>query len=187
MLQSLWKRSAGFTLLEALVVLGIIAVGSAVVIPVSMRMVHNARGDSAVSMASTFLQSARNRAVAERRNIVISFPTLNTLRIQRIEVPSGTLTTLDTLTLEGDEQFFRATSIPDNPDAFGGSAAVNFTGAQPVMFTSDGSFIDSAGDVTNANIFIMRPNFPDTTRSITITGVTGFVRAWKWQGSVWME
>ncbi len=55
------------------------------------------------------------------------------------------------------------------------------------MFTSDGSFIDSAGDVTNATIFIANPVQPDTARAVTIAGVTGLLRSWKWRGSQWMQ
>ena len=55
------------------------------------------------------------------------------------------------------------------------------------MFTSDGSLIDSAGDVTNGTIFIGGPNHPETARAITVWGVTGMLRTWKWRGRVWMQ
>ena len=81
------------------------------------------------------------------------------MQIERVEVPSGTRTILDTLTLEGENEFVQdGRSIPDTPDLFGGAAAVNFTGAEPVMFTSDGSLIDAAGDVTNGTIFVANPD-----------------------------
>ena len=48
-----WRSQHGFTLLEAIVVLGLVIVGAAVAIPVTLRMVQNARGDSAVVMVST--------------------------------------------------------------------------------------------------------------------------------------
>jgi prepilin-type N-terminal cleavage/methylation domain-containing protein len=182
-----WKVQRGFTLFEMLIVVALVMIGSGVAIPVSMRMVHNAKGDSAAAMAATFLQSARNRAVAERRNIVLTFPTNNTMQIERIEVPSGTRTVLERLMLEGEEEFVRDAALPDTPDRFGGTTAIYFTGVEPVMFTSDGSLIDSAGDVTNGNVFIVRPHFLETARAVTITGVTGLVRAWKWQGASWMQ
>ena len=75
-------------------------------------------------------------------------------------MPSGTLTIVDTLTLEGDEEFVRIADVPDTPDAFGGADAINFTGAAPVMFTSDGSLIDRRGDVTNGTIFVANPDQP---------------------------
>ncbi len=176
----------GFTLLEAITVTAIIMVGAAMAIPVTMAMVNNARGDSAMVVTATFLETTRNRAVAERRNLQISFPTNNTIQVDRIEVPSGLLTTISSMTLEGGEEFTRM-GLPDTPDAFGGAGAVNFTGVAPVMFTSDGSFIDSAGDVTNATIFVARPGVPETGRAVTIWGVTGLMRTWKWRGTLWQQ
>ena len=55
------------------------------------------------------------------------------------------------------------------------------------MFTSDGSLIDSAGDIVNGTIFVAMPNQVDTARAVTIFGVTGLTRAWKWRGRKWME
>ena len=92
------------------------------------------------------------------------------------------------MTLEGDQEFARD-GLPDTPDAFGGpiANAINWTGVAPVMFTSDGSLIDNAGDVTNGTMFIIRPGFPETGRAVTIWGVTGLLRTWKWRGSGWMQ
>ena len=186
-LASSCKSQVGYTLIEMVVVASLFMVGSAVAIPVSTQMVKNAKGDSALMMTATFLQTARNRAVAERRNIVLTLVSENSLQIERIEVPDGSRTVLDTLTLEGAEEFVRAAGLSDTPDRFGGVNAINFTGDEPVMFTSDGSFIDAAGDVTNATIFIAEPGAPETARAVTISGVTGLLRVWKWRGAAWMQ
>ena len=182
-----WTSQHGFTLLEAVVVLGITMVLAVVAVPVSTRMVNNARGDSAQIMALTFLETARNRAVAERRNIELVFDEPTGMQMVRIEVPSGARTTLAEFVLEGNQEFLLLNSVPDTPDAYGDSAAITFTGTAPVMFTSDGSLIDSAGDVTNGSIFIARRGEPDTARAITISGVTGMLRSWKWRGSEWQQ
>jgi prepilin-type N-terminal cleavage/methylation domain-containing protein len=181
------KSQGGYTLLEMLIVVAIIIIGSAVTIPITMQMVRNAKGDSAAVMTATFLESARNRAVAERRNVELTVLSTTSMQFQRIEVPSGTRTVVATLVLEGEEEFM-AVALPDTPDLFGGTAAINFTGAPPVMFTSDGSLIDSAGDVVNGTIYIAKPRGNlDTARAVTISGVTGMLRAWKWRGSKWMQ
>jgi Tfp pilus assembly protein FimT len=183
-----WKRSDGYTLLEMFVVLGIIIVGSAVALPVTMQMVQNAKGDAAVTMTSSFFQTARNRAVAERRNIIVSWVSTTEMRAERQEVPSNQLTLVDSLVLEGEEQFLKLDVITaDTPDKFGFSDNINFTGPMPVMFTSDGSLIDANGDVTNGTIFVARPDTPETARAVTILGVTGLVRAWKWRGASWQQ
>jgi hypothetical protein len=77
--------------------------------------------------------------------------------------------------------------MPDTPDAFGGSVATNFSGTPPVMFTSDGSLVDSNGDVVNGTVFFGVAGQPLTARAVTIFGVTGLTRTWKWRGSQWME
>lgn len=183
---SFLRRERGYTLLEMMFVLGIIAVGSAVAIPVTLRMVANAKGDSSMTMTATFLQTARSRAIGERRNFILTFVNANSMQLERVEVPSNLRTVVDTLVLEGDQQFLKLPGVPDTPDAFGAAAAVNFTGPAPIMFTSDGSLIDSAGDVANGSIFVSRPNEPDTQRAVTILGSTGLLRTWKWRG-VWQQ
>lgn len=181
------SSQAGYSLPEILVAVGLVMVGSVVAIPVTTRMVSNSKGDSALVMTSAFLQGARNRAVAERRNIVVTFPSTNSMQLARVEVPSGALTVVDQLILEGEAQFVRAAVLPDTPDAFGGTGAVSFTGTTPVMFTSDGSLIDAAGDVTNGTVFVAKPDSIETARAVTIWGVTGLLRSWKWRGSLWQQ
>jgi type II secretory pathway pseudopilin PulG len=187
LLRTLSQRTErGYTLLEIMVVVGIIMVGSAVAIPVTIQMVRNARGDSVMTMTETFLQTARNRAVAERRNIIINFTSESTVQAERVEVPSDDRTVVDQLRLENSEEFLKLDGLPDTPDRFGGADNINFTGGQPVMFTSDGSLIDADGDITNATIFLARPDTPDSARAVTILGITGLTRTWKWRGT-WQQ
>lgn len=185
---ALRKSQQGFTLIEMIVVAAIVMVGSAVAIPVTMRMVNNARGDSAVVVAATFIESARNRAVSERRNMELTFPNENTIRIDRVEWPSLTRTLIATATLEGEQEFARAGLVDTEDELCDEDAeALCFTGDEPVAFTSDGSLIDQAGDVVNGTIFIIKPGNLETARAVTIWGVTGMVRTWKWRGSQWMQ
>ncbi|MBY0494823.1 MAG: prepilin-type N-terminal cleavage/methylation domain-containing protein [Cyanobacteria bacterium] len=184
---SLRKFEGGFTLIEMIVVTAIVIVGSIITIPMTINMVRNSKGDSSVEMTKTFLETARNRAVAERRNFVLTVNSDTQLQVERVEVPSGLLTVVDILTLEGDQSFYRTPGMADTPDAFGGADEINFTGPMPVMFTSDGSLIDSAGDVTNGTIWIGNEDTPETQRAVTVWGVTGMIRAWKWRGSEWLQ
>lgn len=180
---------AGFTLMEMIIVSALVMVAAAMAIPVTMQMVSSARGDTALVMTATFLESARSRAVAERRNVELVFIEPNQMEIVRIEVPSGDRTVIGALLLEGDEEFVKLSSLPDTPDDFNveNEEAIFFTGAEPWMFTSDGSLIDSAGDVANGTVHIARPGSLDTARAISIAGVTGMVRSWKWRGSSWEQ
>lgn len=184
-----WTSQHGFTLFEMIVVASLVMIGSAVAIPVTMQMVNNARGDSALVVTAQFLETARNRAVAERRNMVVTFPSDNTVQVERVEVPSGIRTVISTMTLEGEQKFVReGLDDPDNLCAEADEAiCFNDTVVEPVMFTSDGSLIDSAGDVANGTIFIVKPGSMETARAVSIFGVTGLLRSWKWRGSEWMQ
>jgi prepilin-type N-terminal cleavage/methylation domain-containing protein len=187
---SVLTSQRGLSMIEMVVVLGIIAVGSAIAIPVTMSMVRNARGDSAVAATEAFLETVRNRAVAERRNMQLTINS-NNIVVQRIEVPSGTLTNVDQFTLEQGEQFDKLSgSLPVTPDGMASAGTADFRwycGAPPVMFTSDGSMVDSAGDVCNGIIYVARPGQLETQRAVTILGVTGLLRSWKWRGTVWQQ
>ena len=184
------RDDAGFSLAEMIVVAALIAVGTAITIPVTMQMVNRAKNDSASVVAMTFIDSARDRAVAERRNVELTFQPPNRLVLRRIEVPSGTRTVVGQIQLEAAQQFMRFNAI-DTGDGFGvgtaSPAGVVFSGPQPVMFTSDGSLIDSNGDVTNGTVFFGVPNKPESARAITVFGVTGMLRTWKWGGASWMQ
>jgi prepilin-type N-terminal cleavage/methylation domain-containing protein len=177
----------GFTLAEMLVVVALLAIGSAIAIPITMQSVKRGKNDSALTVVQTFLDSAHDKAVSERRNFEITFPAVNKIRVQRVEVPSGLKTTVDELQLEAGQEFYRFSGMPDTPDAFGGATATQFSGPAPVMFTSDGSLIDSAGDVTNGTVFVGKPGQPDTARAVTVYGITGLLRSYKWRGASWLE
>lgn len=183
---SVQTNQRGMSLIEVIVVAALIVTGSAVAIPVTMAMVRNARGDSALVMTKTFLETQRNRAIAERRNLRLTFNS-NNIVVERVEQPTLALTTIDSLTLEAGETFMRAPGVPA-VTGFPGAAAVNFPGATlPMMFTSDGSLIDQGGDPRNGSIYIGRVGQPDTQRAVTIWSVTGSMRSHKWRGASWQQ
>lgn len=188
------RQQEGFTLAETLVVVAIIALMSAIAIPVTADMVRRAKADSAVEVALRAISAARARAVAERRNIQLNFVDPNRIQLLREEVvedDDGIVTTGTTLVaetrLEGGQEFLRFAGQPDTPDMFGATTAYTFGGTAPVMFTTDGSLVDSAGDVVNGSVFFGVPDQPDTARAVTILGVSGLMQIWKWRGASWMQ
>lgn len=178
---------AGFSLIELLFVVFILATMAGIAIPVTRGFTTSARADSATALALSTLQEARERAVNERRNIQVSFVQPNRIRVERVEVPGPDLTLLAEVELEGTATFQLVTGVPDTPDKFGKTSAVHFTGKLPVMFTSDGSLIDANGDVVNGSIFMAGAGSGDVVRAITIFGVTGLMRTWKWTGKEWQQ
>jgi Tfp pilus assembly protein FimT len=179
--------SRGISLIEVLVVLGLIAVMAGIAIPVTAGMIARQRAESAVVSTMTVLQAARNRAVAERRNIQVDFELPNRIVIQRIEVPGPAVTVLEEVLLDNGQTFQKFTGLPDTPDSFGAASEINFTGPAPVMFTSEGSLVDDNGDVVNATLLLGIDNDLATARAVTIFGVTGYMRSWKWGGSQWVQ
>ena len=135
---------------------------------------------------------AHDRAVCERRNFVLTFAAPNRIRAgaagdqcrwrrDRHDHRSNSSFS------RAVRQFLKFAGIPDTPDVFGATSATTFSGTAPVMFTSDGSLVDSNGDVVNGTIFFGIPGQPLTPRAVTIFGVTGLTRSWKWRGAHGME
>lgn len=179
----------GFSLIEMLVIVGIIAVLSAVAIPVTADQIRRAKADSGSEVAIRAIAAARARAIAERRNIELTLTPPNRVQLTRQDVNASGVTTGTTIVgdsnLEGGQEFRRFAGQGDTPDLFGGSGAINFGGIAPVMFTTDGTLVDSAGDVVNATIFLGVANQPSTARAVTILGVSGLMRTYKWSGTQW--
>jgi len=166
------------------VALGISLAGMAV--PLSNDFISTTKADSSVIALTGALEAAKSRSVSERRNIRISFNNTNEIMVERIEVPSGTATLISKTPLEGGQVFYKF-GIPDTPDHFGSGPAISFTGTGPYMFSSDGTLVDSNGDIANGTVFIGLPGKVDSARAVTIFGVTGLLRTWKWRGSQWVE
>jgi type IV pilus assembly protein PilA len=185
---SAWRSGAehGYSLMEIMIVVCLVGIVSAMAVPVSSDFLQQRKADSGIVSAMAAITAARDRAVAERRNIQLTFVAPSTIRLSRVEVPSGVLTTVQNFQLDNGQVFQQFAGVPDTPDAFGAAAVQSFSGTLPVMFTSDGSLIDSNGDVVNGTIFLALPNQIATARAITIFGTTGLAKAWKWRGTKWM-
>jgi prepilin-type N-terminal cleavage/methylation domain-containing protein len=181
----------GFSLIELMVVAAIAAVLVGISIPVTDSFIRAARADSSVSAATAAIDMAHDRAVSERRNYVLTFTPPNRILLGRQEINAAgvviSTTQVEQFILEGGQTFLKFTGIPDTPDLFGATSATTFSGTAPVMFTSDGSLVDSNGDVVNGSIFFGIPGQPLTQRAVTIFGVTGLTHNWKWRGAQWME
>ncbi len=170
-----------------MIVICLVAIVAGMAVPVSSAFIKQRKADSGVIAALSAVTAARDRAIAERRNIQFTFVAPNKIQLSRVEVPSGALTLVQEFTLDNGQKFVKFDTVGDTPDHFGADAETDFSGTAPHMFTSDGSLIDSNGDIANGTIFIGMPNQVDTARAVTVFGVTGLTRAWKWRGRKWME
>jgi prepilin-type N-terminal cleavage/methylation domain-containing protein len=180
----------GFTIIELMlaIAIGVIVVGMAMGgVP---GMLKTSRADGGLATAVAGLRAARELSVSSRRNVQITFGT-NTIVTTRVEYCASpctpALTPVRTTTLEGRAEFRLMPNVPDTPDAFGMASATAFGSLTPPMFTTDGSFINSTGDVLNGTLFIGVDADPLSARAITIFGATGATRLWRWNGQAWVE
>lgn len=180
----------GFTLTEMLLVIAIGMLIAGMAIGGVPAMLKTSKADGSLAELATAVRFARESAISNRRNVQITFGT-NTVTVTRIEycaTPCTPATTvLRTVTLEGRATFQLMSGLPDTPDAFGNASATALGTNTPTAFTTDGSFINSQGDVLNGSLFIAVTGDPTSARAVTIFGPTGALHLWRWDGRAWVE
>jgi Tfp pilus assembly protein FimT len=172
--------------MEMVVVVAVMAAMLGLASGVTMNAVRAAKADSSTSALINTLELARNQATSQRRDFQLVFTNPNQVQVLRLELPSGQ-TLVANRFLENEQIFTRWTSMGDTGDQFGQTGALAFGSTPTIRFTSDGTLIDSSGDVLNGTIFLGIQNRPDTARAVTIFGATGLIRSWKWNGTGWVN
>jgi prepilin-type N-terminal cleavage/methylation domain-containing protein len=181
------RGERGFSLLELLVTVGIMATIAAMAVAVGPNFIRTTRADAGTSQALDALRAAREIAISQRRNVQVQFNGTDIIQVARVEIPGGGTTVLRTMEFENRVRFTLMPGVPDTPDHFGNAAAVAFGPSATRMFTSEGTFVDTNGDPLNGTLFFGIAGQPDTARAITIFGTTALLRAWKWDGRRWVE
>jgi prepilin-type N-terminal cleavage/methylation domain-containing protein len=140
------KRTAGFSLLELMIVVSIIAVMSAIAVPNFTNWAPKFRLWSATDDITKHLMLARMSAISQNRNVVVTF--FKTERTYRITHKSGVENyTLPKGILFGD---LPVTAIAFNPT---GQADVNLT----------------------IKIYADSPKLLENKRTITVRAITGMI------------
>lgn len=186
------KNQRGFTLLELIVVAGIIGMLAAVALGVTSNVVRSARGEAGAQQLDAFLRRHRELAVARRRDIEIRFLGTNQVQSAMRAIPNPPAATpapeeLETITYEGNVQYRLFPGLPDTPNAFGNVTAVSVGPNEPVMFSSEGSFLDVDSNPVNATIMLGVENEPLTASAVTILGASATIERWRWNGSGWTK
>lgn len=190
------RSAQGFSLVELLVVVAIIAIMGGIAIGITGEAIRNERGKSGVAQLSSFLKRHRELAISRRRNIEIAFTVPNMVQSRQRPVPDppnpiGPVTVLETMYFEGRIEYRQFGGIPDTPDFFGAGGPIILGGApptvNPVMFTSEGSFTDVDGNPINVSVFLGVANQRNTANALTIIGTTAAVRTWRYDGSRWVQ
>ncbi len=200
------NRESGFTLLETLVVIAIIAVVAAFAIINAQTALSSARVDTAYDTVLTQLRQVHQRAIDERLIYMLTFcgasytapcTAANTMVIQNELAGQTTPTTLYTSTLPYDIAFQTLGTFPTSnsqtPDNFGvaGHAIdfdVDYSGGYNVLyFQPDGSVRDNLGRINNGVVYLARTGDNQSARAFTIYGMSGRIKGWRFtqSGTTW--
>jgi prepilin-type N-terminal cleavage/methylation domain-containing protein len=186
------RSQRGFSLLEILTAVAVISVVLGMAMLNYGSILPNFKANSAMDQLLYQLRSARERAIAHRREVQVQFIGTNQLQITEIW-PVGTAPVDKPVSFEGGAQFIVFPSVTDLPAPFnfGNTAPVYFeglSGGPPIMkFSTTGAFIDGGNTLVNGTVFMGIPGKPSTARAISILGATGRVREYHWDGSQWQE
>jgi prepilin-type N-terminal cleavage/methylation domain-containing protein len=186
------RSQRGFSLLEILTAVAVISVVLGMAMLNYGSILPNFKANSAMDQLLYQLRSARERAIAHRREVQVQFIGTNQLQITEIW-PVGTAPVDKPVSFEGGAQFIVFPSVPDIPAPFnfGNTAPVYFeglSGGPPIMkFSTTGAFIDGGNTLVNGTVFMGIPGRSSTARAISILGATGRVREYHWDGSQWQE
>lgn len=187
MLNASWIRQSalGYSLIELLCGMGLMSViGSMAAFHIGQSR-PSASGDGAMRVVVSQLNAARAMSISQRRKMEVQFVAPNEVRIIRHELTGTTL--VSAVSLEGGLEYGLLPNVPDTPDQFGNENAsgVNFGTASTLMFNSDGTLIDQKRTPRSGTVFFRIPNEAQSLRAVTVTGVTGRIRGYKWNAAKW--
>ena len=199
-------KERGFSLIEAIVVVGIGLVMAAVSLMCLQPAIKDARTNAGFNTALMQLRTARARAVQNRQQFIVCFGinppsgaatplgAPDAQSIQLFQWPSGTAQSsaiqVSTIELPFDVKFQVPTGVPTSPsatpDGFGtGTIPVQFdigvTGGNQnqIVFMPDGSARDVNGNFNNGVLYLARTGELYSTRAVSVFGASGRIRGWR--------
>jgi prepilin-type N-terminal cleavage/methylation domain-containing protein len=202
------RAEQGFSFLELVTVVGIIAILASFAVMSTVSSTYNSRANAAMDSVISQLRTAREMAISMRRNVLVQITTPNKIQltVETLpgEAPGATIAPAYLNdNVAGGAQFYVFPGVPDTPMNFGNSQPINFAPASggssglSVMFSTSGTLVGTTltsgfstvgnNNPVNASIFIGIPGQQNTARAITILGATGRVRSYFWTGQSWQE
>jgi type II secretory pathway pseudopilin PulG len=192
------KSERGFTLLESLVVIGIMMVLVVIAIAGSMGSMQNYQANAALDTVTSQLRVAREISITQRRWVQITFDQVGqTISYQVLPPPGTNVTELPgpviTVPLPPKTAFMLEPGVPDTPMGFGNLAPIYIAnvsgGVAGMAFTPTGMFSDSTyNNPISGTIFVGIAGQPNSARAVTILGSTGRIRPYTYIGAnKWLE
>lgn len=169
----------GFTLTELLIALGFFIVVSAMSLALVGTAMPGIRANGQSARLLGLLQTAREMAIARQRDVEVRFDTgANSVELVRhdegVEVP------VTLLVFEYKVAFLQFSGLGDTPEGYGSTEPVDFGGADPLIFTSDGSLVDGSGVPVSGTMYLGIEGNRDTARAITLSGSTARARFYRY-------
>jgi len=175
--------SAGFSLVEALIILCVAAILASVATPSVQDAIRHYRADAGQQTVLMQLRLARSLAVDQRRVHQVTFGNQGEITLNRIDT-DGT-TELSSIELPSGVTFHLEPGVPvegaAGPEGIGTDSAINLNDSNSIWFRPDGSAIDAGGDPCNGVIHLAVAGLPTSARSVTVFGATGRIRGWRFE------
>ena len=208
------KLQQGFSVIELVIVVAVMVIVSGMAIMSTSRPGTAARANSAADAVVDALRQGRLLAITKRRNVLVNLSGTNQIQLTVQTLPGEAVPTTPIPLVQLNDgvrnglQFYVFPTLPNTPMGplgFGNTSAIDFeavnggTVGNAVMFSSSGSLVGAGGaaaanyytvgnnDPINATIFIGVAGDASTARAITVTGATGRVRSFSWNGTAWKE
>lgn len=186
-----WPSEKAFTTIELMVSCLIAGIATSMALLIIGNLLPTLHADSSLDLVVTELHQAREQAMDERRNFIVTFTGTNEVTVQRQELPLANPTyTLIADVFLGDGMIYTIPSgmILDTPDQFDDSLAPIYFGGgtTSIIFQGDGTAVTSVGGApVNGTVFMAIPGNPLTARAVTILGATGEIQGYRYNGSTW--
>jgi len=175
---------SGFSLIEILVVILILAIATGMATEIVTDILPAVRADNSLELVVAQLRQAKQGAIDQRRNFVVTFKGTNEITVTRQEL-DGTLTPISDYFLNQGVVYMIFPTIPDTPDGFGNGLAINFAGGNAVIFLGDDTATDGVGRLVNGTVFMGIPGKPSTARAVTVMGATARIKGYRYNGTQW--
>lgn len=182
------NQQRGFTMWELAIVCVLIMIISAMAIVQLHPTIQQQQADAAMVEVASQLRQAREMAVSQRRQIQVKFIGTNQVSLNRLNINPAVV---GGVFIQAPMTFRLTAGKGDTPDGFGNAGAIVFggiVGGPPtMMFQSDGTFVDTAGNLINGTVFLGMLNEPSAARAVTLLGSTGRIRMWRNNAAAWVQ